>query len=752
MFNFVRYIKEISMKKTVIILLLIFVPVLHAQYRGILRGFVADSTSGEVLPYANIYIPEINRGASTDHRGFFIMASIPHDQILTVKISYIGYQPKEILIGAEPYGVTDVKVFLQPASIQLQTIEKIGERVAKENATDLSLQKLAIRDIETLPKGVELDIFRALQNLPGVQTAGDVSARFYVRGSSSNQNLVLLDNVPIYNPFHALGIFSAIDPDMVSTVEFYKGGFPAEYSSRLSSVLKVVTRDGNRNNISAKGSLSLLTAKGLIEGPIPNGSFIASFRKNYSDQILKKFRNNNTIPADFYDFFAKVNYSDNEFLEDSKFTLSFFHSSDKVLNDNVKREDFKWSNTTLNLNYFQISDSPLLYQVEVGMSEFNGERIPNESGAKGVTNRIYDVIMRMDFSYVYDSKDELSGGFKISEVKTKLLLENFRGQINNAGSNGTSISAYLRYKFLRYSNFGTDFGTRVNVTRLAGGGQSYFMEPRMSLTYRFIPELAFKSSWGIFMQDLVTVSDENEVVTIFEPWIITPLYLKPSSAIHYISGFEFTPNPFFSINIEGYYKILKNISILNENKYFPFDNDLVAGKGEAYGLEFQTRYMNTPVNLSASYSLAYAFKEVDGVRYYPRYDSRHTVNLSMEYDFGKGWLASAMWTYSSGMPFTQIAGYYERLTIDDLQSSGSFIDSFNPFILLSEKNVGRLPDYHRLDLSLSKKFQIGDIKLYLDVSALNVYNRKNLFYFRRDTGERVDMLPFLPTATVKVEL
>lgn len=740
------------MKKFTIVLFLIASTVILGQNRGMLRGFVADSTSGEALPYANIYIPEIKRGASTDHRGFFLMASLPHDKPLTVRVSYIGYETKEYFMYIEPYIVTDIRVLLKSTGVQLQTIEKIGEKVAKENATDLSLQKLAIRDIENLPKGVELDIFRALQKLPGVQTAGDVSARFYVRGSSSNQNLVLLDNIPIYNPFHALGIFSAIDPDMVSSVEFYKGGFPAEYSGRLSSVLKVVTRDGNRNNFSGKGSLSFLTAKGLVEGPIPGGSFIASFRKNYSDKILKKFRNNNSIPADFYDLFAKVNYQDDEFMQDAKFTASVFHSSDKVFNNNIKREDFKWSNTTLNLNYFQISDSPLFYQVEVGYSNFGGERIPNESGAKGVVNEVNDVVMRMDFSYVYDSKDELSGGFKISEVHNKLILENFRGQQKDIGSKGTNISAYLRYKLLRWSFLGVDFGNRVNLTRLAGGGSSYFLEPRLGMTIRFIPEFAFKSSWGIFMQDLSTISDENEVVTIFEPWLITPLYLQPSSSIHYISGFEFTPTPELSFNVEGYYKLLHNISVLNERKFFPYDNDLISGKGEAYGLEFLSRYMNWPINLSASYSLAYTFKDVDGVRYAPRYDARHTVNVSLEYDFGYGWSASAVWTYTSGMPFTQMAGYYERLTIDELDPGQSYLNSYNPFILLAERNLGRLPDYHRLDLSLSKKIQINNLKLYFDVSALNVYNRKNLFYFRRDTGERVDMLPFFPTATVKVEL
>jgi hypothetical protein len=422
------------------------------------------------------------------------------------------------------------------------------------------------------------------------------------------------------------------------------------------------------------------------------------------------------------------------------------------MNKNQLREDFKWANTSINFNYFQISDSPLLYQVEVGASTFSGERIPNESGAKGVTNEVTDITMRMDFSYVYDNKDELAGGFKISEVKTKLFLENFRGQISNIGSRGTSISAYLRYKYLRFSSFGADVGARVNATRLAGGGSTYLFEPRASFTYRIFPELAFKSSWGIYFQDLVTISDENEVVTIFEPWLITPLYLNPSSSIHYIVGLDYNLSAELNFSLEGYYKILKDLAIVNDKKYFSGDKDLVAGKGEAYGLEFQSRLITWPFNFSASYSLAWAFKDVNGIRYAPRYDSRHTVNLSLDLDLGYGWSASSMWTYSTGLPFTQITGYYDRLTVDDIRARNLIFDSYNPYMLLSERNIGRLPDYHRLDLSLAKKFIIGDLKLSVDVSLLNAYNRKNLFYFRRDTGERVDMLPFLPTATVKVEL
>lgn len=723
-----------------------------AQNRGILRGVVTDSTSGEALPYANIFLSEANRGATSDLRGYFVFASLAANQVYHVAISYVGYQSKNFIIRIEPYKVTDIKIKLVPASIELKTIEKIGERVSKENATDISLKRIALKDLETLPKGVELDIFRALQYMPGVQTTGDVSARYFVRGGASNENLVLLDNATVYNPFHALGIFSAIDPDMVNTVEFFKGGFPAEYTGRLSSVMRIVTKDGNKNRMSGKASMSFLTAKALLEGPIPGGSFMLTGRKNYTETALRKFLNNAAQPVDFYDLSFKLNLANDEFLKDAKFTVNAFISEDKINNNSQIKEDYRWSNKILGINYFQVSDSPLFYQVDVALSRFEGEKIPNLTSSKTIKNFIDDVTMRMDFNYVYDSKDELAGGFKITEIHSSLKLDNLRGIVNELGKHGTSLSAYLKYKYLRFSNFGADIGTRIHGTRLAGGGAVSLLEPRASITYRPVPEIAAKAAWGIYMQDLVTISDENEVFTMFEPWIITPGYLNPSNAVHYITGLEITPSQSLFFDLEGYYKLIHNLIIVNDNKYFQTDPDFITGKGESYGLEFQMNYRRLPVNLSLSYSLAWSFKEVNGVKFAPRYDSRHNLNVILEYDFGSGWTATASWLFASGLPFTQIAGYYDKLTISDLTVRNYMLDSYFPFTLLGERNIGRLPDYHRLDLGVSKVFQLGDFKIYADVSLLNVYNRHNIFYFKRDTGERIDMLPFLPSATIKVEL
>ena len=739
---------------TTLLFIVIFSPNFIAQNIGTIRGIITDSTNGEALAYGNILIKELNKGASTDTRGYFLMPSVPAGNTYTLVATYVGYDSKEVKVAVSAGKITHVDILLAPSSLELQTVEKIGYKIAEENATDIGLQRISVKNLEMLPKGVETDVFRSLQYIPGVRSTGDVSARYYVRGGSSNQNLVLLEGVPIYNPFHALGMFSAIDPDLISNIEFYKGGFSAEYGGRISSVLNLIPKDGNKNRFSGKASFSQLTGKASVEGPIPYGSFILTGRKSYSKEIFKKFLNDQDAPIEFYDFSFKLNYSNPEFMPISKFTFTGFFSNDKLDNDSPTQEDFEWSNNLFGFKWFQaVEESPLFLDIGLSFSDFKGTVSPNQSQSKEKNNQLSDVTADMNFTYVFDSKDELGFGLKIKEVKTDLFLENSFGAESVIGSSGSNFSLFAKYKFLRYENFGVDIGTRINAihfTKKAGG--SHLLEPRVSVTYRAIKDIAFKAAWGVYIQELTTLSDETEIISLFEPWIITPDYLEPAKSTHYMVGVEINLLENLSFESEAYYKFARNIPTLNDNKFYSNDPDLVSGSQESYGLEFLLRYFQEPINFTASYAMGYAYKEVDNWLYYPRYDSRHALNFSLEFNIGAGWQASAVWVYNSGLPFTQSIGYYDKFYFDDLYSGNPVYESYKPYALLRDINLGRMPDYHRLDLNISKKFELSFMDFALDFSIINVYDRKNIFYFKRDTGERVNMLPFLPTATVKVEL
>ncbi|PKL87264.1 MAG: hypothetical protein CVV23_16275 [Ignavibacteriae bacterium HGW-Ignavibacteriae-2] len=697
-------------------------------------------------------MPELNRGASTDTRGYFTLTGLPGGKNYELIISYLGYKTESLKVLVQNNRITDFEIFLKRKLLELETIEKIGFKEVTPNATDISLDRITIQEVERHPRGVETDVFRSLQYLPGVQSVGDVSARYYVRGGASNQNLVLLDGVTIYNPFHALGIFSVIDPEMINSMEFYKGGFPSENGGRLSSVLKIFTKDGNRFNYGGSASLSMLTYKAMVEGPIPNGSFILTGRKSHSQKILNKFINNKKAPFDFYDISFRVNYQnvDPEFIDDSKFTVHGFFSKDQLLNNDPLKEDYKWTNNILGFKRFQIYDSPLHSELSIYQSDFEAEVDPKLSSARAMKNLVREFTVRMDFAYIYDSRDELDVGIAFNIIKTKLFLMNKIGTFTDVTDLGGNISFYLKYKLLRYDNFGLDFGTRYNFASLTRKGNFTF-EPRVNLTYRLIPELALKSSWGLYEQSLTTITDENDVVSLFEPWFIFPDYLNSARAIHYNFGIDFDPLAWLSFSIESYYKRLFNVPVINTQKNIVNQRDLVPSDGEAYGTEILMQIKKNPILFTTSYSLSKAFQTVDGDKFPPKYDTRHNFKSIIEINLGYGLQTSLAWNFHTGNPFTPSAGYYDKLFIDNLNIQ-EFYTSYYPFTLLGERNSYRLPTYHRLDFSLSKKFMIRFVNFTCDFSVLNIYDRKNLFYFDRDTGEKVNMLPLLISGTIKLEI
>jgi hypothetical protein len=716
---------------------------------GILRGTVRDSATSEVLPYAHIYIQEIKSGTSTDSRGFFIFPSLPVKKGYTIVVTYVGYSPKVVTASIENNEITPIDISLAKSTIEVDNVFVFGERALEE---EITVQKIPIKDIENLAHGVETDVMRSIQLQPGVQSAGDVSAKYYVRGGASNENLVLLNGTPIYNPFHALGVFSVVDPDMINSVEFYKGGFGARYDGRLSSVMDIITKDGNRNSFGATAAISQLTVKTAVEGPIPDGSFILTGRKSYSNEILKKFTNDKSVPVDFYDASFKVNYSNPEFLPVSKFTFFGFASKDQIDYKNMLHADYDWSNSHAGFNWFTAArNSPLFAELTLSYSKFSGSEIPNSSNDRHIENKLDDLTFKTDFSYVLGDGNEYYGGVKINFIKTHLLLSNSAGQLNDMGSEATAFGGYVGFKFLSLSNLKADVGSRLNIVNLTQG-TSLFFEPRINAVYSLSPTLNLKAAWGIYQQELVTISDEDEVLALFEPWIITPDYLKVSNAIHYIAGLDYYLTANFKIDAEGYYKAMHNLAVVNDELIYPTDKQLINADGESHGAEVTVNYRTGRIYAQLSYGYSWTTKKIRDIEYHPRYDSRNAVKFFVNADLGSSWNASIGWNYNSGMPFTQIFGYYDKLDPSDIVNPSSSLTDYYYYPILAARNAAHLPDYHRLDMSVSKRLRLRSANITFDFDVINVYGRKNFFYFDEKTGERVNMLPFFPSVGVKVEL
>lgn len=734
-----------------ILVFIIFIYNSACTQTGTLRGVVEDSTSGEAIAYVNIFVASTKIGIATDLNGNFTLPSLPANKNIIIKVTCVGYINKEIPLILAPDKLTQITIKLVPTRYQLREVETIGKRISRERETDLGLNRMTIKELELLPQGVETDIMRSLQLIPGVKSAGDISARYYVRGGSSDENLVLLNGVSVYNPFHAMGLFSVIDPDMINVVEFYKGGYTAEFGERLSSVLNLVTKNGNRNKYTGSASLGFLSTKASVEGPIPNGSFIITGRKSLFDNVLRKFTNYKDAPFDFYDFSFKANYSTNDDKTLSRISVFGFNSMDQLLNKNQLKEDFNWSNNILGASWFQAWEVPLYSELTVSMSNFNAELIPNQSDALARKNQVSDITLKMDFNYIYDSRDELRVGYSIKSFRTDYTFANLNNLTTKINDYSANISVYGKYRFLRLNTFIADAGVRMNAATLANNNNTR-IEPRLNSKLNINPLISLKFAWGIYSQEMVTLTDDNDIVSLFEPWIIVPDYLTAPSAIHYVVGADINLSENLLLNIEGYYKLLRNITELNKEKVSAQDPDLVSSKGESYGWEFTLTLLEKRISAMLGYSLSWAFRETNGWLYYPRYDYRHQVIFDASYNLGNDWNISAIWIFSSGQPFTQIEGFYDKLNFDNLYTQWFMYESYQPYTILADKNLGRLPYYHRLDLSLSKRFSLYFMDLSFSASIINVYDRKNLFYFERTTGKRVNMLPFLPTANVRIDL
>jgi len=329
-------------------------------------------------------------------------------------------------------------------------------------------------------------------------------------------------------------LFSIIDPETINSLEFYKGGFPSQYGGKLSSVLNLVTKDGNKTKYSGSAAMSFLTAKASIEGPLSIGSFIITGRKSFFKDILKKFLNYKDAPFDFHDLSFKFNYTSTDTKNLSKFFIHGFNSADKLKNDNPENADYSWSNNIYGAYLFQEWEKlPIYSESNLSISSFNGEVLSKESIAKPRKNIVTDITLKSDFTFIDNNRNELQVGYNIKSVQTELYFENLQGGITDLKDKALNFSLYGKYKFLQWESFGADVGTRLNVLTLTQQRGSIF-EPRISLTYNFLPNLLIKGAWGIYTQELITLTNENEVISLFEPWSIIPDYLNPSEATHYV--------------------------------------------------------------------------------------------------------------------------------------------------------------------------------------------------------------------------
>jgi hypothetical protein len=757
------------------VLLLLLAPRTNAQSTGEVRGFAYDKESGEPIIYTNVFIRELMIGKATDLNGFFAISKIvPGDY--TLQCYSLGYDTASVKIRIEGGKIATHNLYLRKMSQSLQEVSITAEKQKAQNEVKISNITISQKDLKQLPSfGGEPDLVQYLQILPGVVFSGDQGGQLYIRGGPPVQNKVLLDGMIIYNPFHSIGLFSVFDADIIRSADVFAGGFNSQYGGRIGAVIDVTTREGNKKRFSSKVSANTITSKVLLEGPIKkftegggSASYIVSYKTSYLDQSSKLFygyadqQNTGGLPYSFNDLYGKVSYIGNG---GSKLNLFGFNFTDQV---NLPQTKFNWNSKGFGTNFFVIPEGSSVINGNVAYSDYlmkqeEADGRPRESGINGFN-------VGLNFTY-FLGRDDIKYGFEINGFNTNFKFINAYGKELSQDESTTELAGFVKYK-KSVGRLVIEPGLRIQAYASLG---NYSFEPRLGAKYNLTDRIRLKAATGIYSQNLMSAVSDQDVVNLFYGFLSGPEELPENfngrdisyniqKAIHYVGGIEINVGEHGEINAEAFYKDFLQLTNINRDKRYDNttensnvpDNqkrDYIIETGSSYGMDFTYKYEYKRFYFWAVYSLTYV-NRFDGTRtYFPSFDRRHNINLVGTVNFGKqaSWSFNTRWNFGSGFPFTQTQGNYEQLSFNGGVSSNYLSQNGQLGIYYTDINTGRLPYFHRLDLSLSKKIKLGEHSMLTCIASVtNAYDRKNIFYFDRVNYRRVDQLPIMPTLGINI--
>ena len=737
---------------------------------GDIRGFVYEQENSEPSPYVSVYLKGTQMVAQTNLDGFFSISKIPPGNY-NIMITSVGFDTISQSISISNGGFVNKKFFLKKSVILFREVEVSAEKEEKKTEVLISVTKISPKDIRQVPTiGGEPDLAQYLQILPGIVTSGDQGGQLYIRGGSPIQNKVLLDGMVIYNPFHSIGFFSVFDPDIIRGVDVYTGGFNVDYGGRISSIMDVTTRDGNKKRISGKVSATTFTSKAIIEGPLKkqddagggSSSFLVQGKTSYLDKTSKSlyaYVDSAGLPFTFNDLYGKVSFNGSN---GSKVNFFGFRFADKVDYQNIA--NLHWENIGFGSNFVVIPGAnAVLIEGNFAYSKYNisleeNDGLPRTSEIKGFNGGL-------NFTYFF-GKDDFKYGFEVLGTRTDFSLINSVKLKISDSQNTSDIGGFLKYKKV-FARLVIEPGIRISYYP---SFPEFSFEPRLGLKYNITDFLRFKAAGGEYSQNLLAATSDRDVVNLFYGFLTgsnelpeevngQKITTKLQKAEHVVAGFEIDLPKHFALNLEGYFKNFRQIENVNRDKVFEDNNsnydvpdllkkDFIIETGKAYGFEALLTYDRKDLYIWVAYTLSWVTRNTGTKEYYPFFDRRHNLNVVTAYKFGKKklWEANIRWNFGSPFPFTRTQGFYEQLVFDD--GVGTDIDhqNGNLAIYYDELNKGRLSYYHRLDFSIKRGFQVSkNSRLEATVSVTNAYDRENIFYVNRVTNERVYQLPVLPS-------
>ena len=732
-------------------------------------GYIKDASSGEALIGATCFVPELQQGTISNQYGFYSVTLPTGNYEIT--FSFIGYERKSEVVQLNDNLVLDI--FLNEENLQLDDIVVTARRKdANIQSAEMSMQKLPVQMVKKLPSFMgEVDVLRTITLLPGIQSGGEGSSGLYVRGGGPDENLLLLDEAPVYNASHLLGFFSVFNSDAIKDIQVYKGGIPAEYGGKASSVIDIRMNDGNTKKFSGKAGIGNISSRLTLEGPIikDKWSFIVSGRRTYADVVgrligIDELDDNQLY---FYDLNLKTNI---QFSHDDRLFISAYTGDDYFkLGESIY---MRWGNITSTARWNHIFSGKLFSNTSLIYSRYDYNLgVPGNAADQFDWNsRVQDFNFKEDFTWFANANNQVKFGLNVirhhfepgninansNSFFQTLQLTNFNAIDGSAYvSNEQKIGRLLTLKYgLRLSVFqqigegkvreylnpeSPKSNEVINETTYESGetiGSPFINpEPRFSMRYSLDNNSSVKASYNRMVQNLHLISNTNSP-TPLDIWLPTNKYIKPLIANQVAVGYfrNFNRNA-IETSVEFYYKDMQNVLdyrdgaelFLNED----LETELLNGSGYSYGMEMLAKKMEGRFTGWLSYTLSRTMREIPGINngnpYPSTYDRTHDLSLVTSYELSKRITLSANWVYSTGNPVTFPVAKY------NVQG--------NTLYYYAERNSNRIPDYHRMDLSMTydpKKNERRKVKRTLNVSFYNVYARRNAYsiYFRQNENDR----------------
>lgn len=763
---------------------------------GTIKGFVYDKESGEPMIFTNVLLEGTKIGAQTDVDGYFTISQVP-EGTYTLFTSLIGYDTFKVSVIIKSGGIVTKKLFLSQKDLELEGVEitaRKTERVTQINAGTITVTP---REMKMLPStGGEPDIAQYLQVVPGVIFTGDQGGQLYIRGGSPTQTGIMLDGITIYNPFHSIGLYSVFETDAIRNVEIQTAGFNAQYGNRTSAIVDITTKDGNKNRHAGKVSLSPIMARALIEGPIvkakkeggSSSTFLLSVKHSYLDKTSKSLYGGfgepfkSGLPYSFTDIYGKVTINaDNG----SKLNLFGFNFDDKAKSVNpvtkMANAEFNWQATGGGATFvITPGTSSALINGKFAYSKYNIST--GEVTFRNRASTIEGFEGGIDFTYFFPGYSQLKYGFEVSGLHTSLDYANSLGVNTTLDRRNTLGSLFAVYR----KNFGGKLILEPGFRMQYYSSLDVFTpEPRIGLKYNATSNVRIKAAGGLYSQNILSTKSDRDIVNFFNGFVLSPDQAIPNTdnqrvksnlqrSYHALFGVEVDIKN-VELNLEPWYKNFYQNIELSRIKVNVQDPDFTSGTGEAYGIDLSARYNVKRIYLwgVVSYQqITYKTLVLDGNKvttvrnpvtgesslvgvtevatYPPPFDRRWNINLLGSYTLGKkkDWEVSARFNMGSPFPFTQTQGFYEENNIQQNGIATNYLTQNGQIgiIYADEINGGRLSYYHRLDLSLRKRFDLSkNSNIETTLSLTNVYNRNNIFYIERIDNTRVFQLPLFPS-------